>query len=174
MKMLRSASLTFLSVLALVLGACSPARDSDRYGIRHFAGRWEPVSRSRIDYRHGAAAQTTTDVPGGYLHLEVDRVKDDNVFYIDLVLGASLQMLGPLEDAQALTNVAGDEESTAYWDWGMDAETLSFIGKIPNSTGKVVTVAAISGLEKDAMTLTYTETLSDSSFFEEVLVLKHL
>lgn len=81
-----------------------------------------------IDYLDGSVQQQTTDTPGGYLHLEVDRAQDANALYVDVALMGVLDMLGPLEDAQAFTSGAGEEESAAYWDWSLDGSTLTFIG----------------------------------------------
>lgn len=159
-----------LSALLMVT-ACAPATHSDRYGIRHFAGRWTPASRTHIGYLNGSVLQQVTDTPGGYLHLEVDRAKDANAMYVDVALMGVLDMLGPLADAQAFTSGAGEEESAAFWDWGLDGSTISFIGNAALGGGQVVTSAAISGLDKDGMTLTYTEVTSDSTYFEEILVL---
>lgn len=155
----------------LLVTACAPATNSDRYGIRHFSGRWTPTSRTHIDYLNENVRQQATDTPGGYLHLEVDRAQDANALYVDVALVGVLDMLGPLMDAQAFTSGAGEEESAAYWDWGLDGNTLSFIGNAGLGGAIVVTNAAVSGLDKDGMTLTYTEVTSDSTYFEEILVL---
>ena len=155
----------------LMVTACTPATHADRYGVRHFAGRWTPSSRTHIDYLDGSVQQQVIDTPGGYLHLEVDRVQDANALYVDVALMGVLEMLGPLADAQAFTSGAGEEESAAFWDWGLDGNTISFIGNAALGGARVVANAAVSGLDKDGMTLTYTEVTSDSTYFEEILVL---
>jgi hypothetical protein len=153
----------------VIVSSCAPRVDSDRYGLRNFAGRWEVVTRTRIDYLDGNVVQTSSDNPVGYLHFEVDRAQDDNTFYVSRALGETLAMLAPLRAVSAIVSLGETEEMTAYWDWGLDERSLFFIGK--TGSGDVVSLTQISRLERDGMTLTYTETLSDSSSLEEVLVL---
>ena len=159
-------------VLCIALAGCSPDTGSDRYGIRHFAGRWTPTALTRIDYLHASPHNTATRTPEGYFHLEIDQVKDDNSLYVASELVQVLDMLRLQREAGAYSVVAGGEEGAFIWDWRIDEAEFSIIGVEPANGEKILSLMAISGRDRENMTLTYTETLSDSSYFEEVLVLR--
>jgi hypothetical protein len=160
-----------LLVCCCAVAGCAPDMGSDRYGIRHFAGRWSPVSLTRLDYLNGTLDGTATSTPDGYFHLEVDQVRDDNALYVAVELMERLDMLRPQRDAGAFASVSGGEEGAFFWDWNIDATEFSIIGEVPLSDARTLSLMEISGRDKEGMTLTYTGLLSDSTYFEEVLVL---